>query len=348
MIVTFIRDHVGPTTRYMGKIPIGNFGEKEMNKLYQDPQTDTGSNCPHCGGTRIVSDRQTGEMICANCGLVVTETIMDTGPEYRVFNLQEANDRRRTGTGYSMSIYDKGLSTVIKGDKDASGKRLDYETQRRMRRLQRQDNRSKVNETHARNLSIAMAELDRMASELHLPQNVKENAALIYRKALKEDLIRGRSIDAFVAASLYAACRLQKIPRPLKEVSKVSKRLHSEVAMTYRLIHKELKLRPPVDGPFKFIPSIAAKLSVNQPTEQLAINILKKADEIKALTGKDPRGLAAAALYMACQETKEKRVQRVIAKAAGTTEVTLRNRYRGLKQALDQMETTPEDLVLQV
>jgi transcription initiation factor TFIIB len=332
----------------MGKIPIGNFGEKPMNKLYQNPQTNTASTCPHCGGSKIVSDRQTGEMICASCGLVVTETIMDTGPEYRVFNLQEANDRRRTGAGYSMSIYDKGLSTVIKGDKDASGKRLDYETQQRMRRLQRQDNRSKVNETHARNLSIAMAELDRMTSELHLPQNVKENAALIYRRALKEDLIRGRSIDAFVAASLYASCRLLKVPRPLKEVSKVSKRMHSEVAMTYRLIHKELHLRPPVDGPFKFIPSIAAKLSVNQPTEQLAINILKKADEIKALTGKDPRGLAAAALYMACQETKEKRVQRVIAKAAGTTEVTLRNRYRGLKQALDEMETTPEDLILHV
>jgi len=273
---------------------------------------------------------------------------MDTGPEYRVFNIQEGNDRRRTGTGYSMSIYDKGLSTVIKGDKDASGKRLDYETQRRMRRLQRQDNRSKVNETHARNLSIAMAELDRMVSELHLPKNVKENAALIYRKTLKKDLIRGRSIDAFVAASVYAACRLLKVPRPLKEVTKISKRLHSEVAMTYRLIHKELNLKPPVDGPFKFIPSIAAKLEIQQPTEQLALNILKKADEIKALTGKDPRGLAAAALYMACQETKEKRVQRVIAKAAGTTEVTLRNRYRGLKQALDDMETVPSDLVLRV
>jgi transcription initiation factor TFIIB len=293
-----------------------------------------------------VSDRETGERICSSCGLVVTENTLDTGPEYRVFNLQEANDRRRTGTGYSMSIYDKGLSTVIKGDKDASGKRLDYETQRRMRRLQKQDNRSKVNETHARNLSIAMAELDRMASELHLPQSVKENSAMIYRRALKEDLIRGRSIDAFVAASLYASCRLLKIPRPLKEVSKVSKRLHSEVAMTYRLLHKELHLRPPVDGPYKFIPSIAAKLSVQQPTEQLAINILRKADESKALTGKDPRGLAAAALYMACQETKEKRVQRVIAKAAGTTEVTLRNRYRGLKEALDDMDINPEDLAL--
>ena len=319
-----------------------------MNNRYADPQTDNASSCPHCGGSKIVSDRQTGERVCGTCGLVVTDTIMDTGPEYRVFNLQEGNDRRRTGTGYSMSIYDKGLSTVIKGDKDASGKRLDYETQRRMRRLQRQDNRSKVNETHSRNLSIAMAELDRMVSELHLPRNVKENAAMIYRKALSKDLIRGRSIDAFVAASVYAACRLLKVPRPLKEVTKISKRIHSEVAMTYRLIHKELNLKPPVDGPFKFIPSIAAKLEIQQPTEQLAINILKKADEIKALTGKDPRGLAAAALYMACQETKEKRVQRIIAKAAGTTEVTLRNRYRGLKQALDDMETVPSDLVLQV
>jgi transcription initiation factor TFIIB len=317
-----------------------------MNRLERSNE-DISSDCPHCGGSKIVSDRQSGERVCANCGLVVTDTVMDTGPEYRVFNLQE-NDRRRTGTGYSYSIYDKGLSTVIKGDKDASGKRLDYETQRRMKRLQRQDNRSKVNETHARNLSIAMAELDRMTSELHLPQNVKENAALIYRKSLKKDLIRGRSIDAFVAASVYAACRVLGVPRPLKDVSKASKRVHSEVAMTYRLLHKELKLRPPVDGPFKFIPSIAAKLDVNQLTEQTAIRILKKANERKALTGKDPRGLAAAALYMACQETGEKRVQRVIAEAAGTTEVTLRNRYRGLKQALDQAQVTPGELVPQI
>ena len=319
-----------------------------MNRLYSDHESDNASTCPHCGGSKIVSDRETGERVCASCGLVVTDTIMDTGPEYRVFNLQEANDRRRTGTGYSMSIYDKGLSTVIKGDKDASGKRLDYETQRRMRRLQRQDNRSKINETQARNLSIAMAELDRLVSDLHLPQNVKENAAMIYRRSLKKDLIRGRSIDAFVAASVYAACRVLGVPRPLKEVTKSSKRLHSEVAMTYRLIHKELGLKPPVDGPYKFIPSIAAKLEVMQPTEQLAVRILRKADENKELTGKDPRGLAAAALYMACQETKEKRVQRVIAKAAGTTEVTLRNRYRGLKEALDEMDVQPEDLVIKL
>jgi transcription initiation factor TFIIB len=307
-------------------------------------QTKKPSNCPYCGRTSIIEDRQTGERVCTQCGLVVTETILDTGPEYRVFNLQEANDRRRVGSGYSMSIYDKGLSTVIKGDKDASGKRLDYETQRRMWRLRRQDNRSKINETHARNLSIAMAELDRMVSELHLPKNLKDKAALIYRKALRKDLIRGRSIDAFVAASIYAACRLNKVPRPLREVSKASKRLHSEVAMTYRLMHKELNFKPPVDKPYKFIPSIAAELEIKQETEQLAVNILRKADESKALIGKDPRGLAAAALYMACKETDEKLVQRVVSKAAGTTEVTLRNRMRGLREVLDEAKTDLTDL----
>jgi len=40
---------------------------------------------------------------------------------------------------------------------------------------------------------------------------------------------------------------------------------------------------------------------------------------------------------MACQENNDRRVQRVIAEAAGTTEVTLRNRYRGLKEVLDEV-----------
>ncbi|MCW4050696.1 MAG: transcription initiation factor IIB [Candidatus Bathyarchaeota archaeon] len=301
--------------------------------LRQQEQTS----CETCGSKGIVTDTYTGESVCSKCGTVVTDNFMDTGPEYRVFNLQESNDRRRTGTGYSYTIYDKGLSTVIKGDRDAQGNKLNYETQKRMKRLQRQDNRSKVNETHARNLSIAMAELDRMSSELHLPKNVKEQAALIYRRSLKKDLIRGRSIDAFVAASLYASCRLLKVPRPLKVITGVSTRKHSEIAMTYRLLLKELKLKMPVDGPFKFVPSIANKLKVKQPTEMLAVEILRKADKKKGLTGKNPRGLAAAALYMACQENNDRRVQRVIAEAAGTTEVTLRNRYRGLKEVIDEM-----------
>jgi len=298
--------------------------------------------CPKCGGTNIISDPDNGERICSQCGLVIEEEPIDMGPEWRAFTVAEKNTRSRTGLGASLTLYDKGLSTVFRGDRDAAGRKLNNEARLKMDRLRRYDNRSKFDETWRRNLSIAMAELDRMSVLLHIPSNVKEQAAHIYRKALKADLIRGRSIDAFVAASIYAACRTSEVPRPIKKVSEASTRDHSEVARTYRLLIRELKFRMPIDEPMKFVPSIAAKLKLKRDTEQKAINILRRAKVKQGLSGKDPRGLAAAALYMACLENDDKRIQKEVALAAGTTEVTLRNRLRGLEESIGPViQTAP-------
>ena len=304
--------------------------------------------CPRCGSTHLISDPENGEMVCANCGLVVEEELIDRGPEWRAFTADEKKSRTRTGLGMSYTLYDKGLSTVFNGYRDAQGNRLKDETRIKMDRLRRYDNRSKFDETWRRNLSIAMAELDRVTASLHLPQSVKEQAALIYRRALKMDLIRGRSIDAFVAASIYAACRQSKVPRPLKEITKTSTREHSEVARTYRLLIREMKLKMPVDDPMKFIPSIASKLNLRRDTEQYAIDILMRAKDKHGLTGKDPRGVAAAALYMACIDNDDKRIQKAVAEAAGTTEVTLRNRLRGLESTLKSLTGTPDKEIPQI
>jgi transcription initiation factor TFIIB len=275
---------------------------------------------------------------------VVDQSPIDRGPEWRAFTADERNSRSRTGLGMSYSLYDKGLSTVFKGDRDAQGNRLNDETRIKMDRLRRYDNRTKFDETWRRNLSIAMAELDRMSTALHLPQNVKEAAALIYRRALKKDLIRGRSIDAFVAASIYAACRQSKVPRPLKEITEASTREKGEVSRTYRLLLRELRIKMPVDDPMKFIPSIASKLRLRRDTEQRAVDILRKAKRVKGLSGKDPRGLAAAALYMACLDMDDRRIQKDVSEAAGTTEVTLRNRLRGLEETLRDVERQQEQV----
>jgi len=233
------------------------------------------------------------------------------GPEWRAFTQTEKNDRQRTGLGMSYSLYDKGLSTVFRGNRDAYGNQLKDETRIKMDRLRKYDNRSKFDETWRRNLSIAMAELDRLTTALHLPQNIKEQSALLYRRALKMDLIRGRSIDAFVAASIYATCRQNNLPRPLKM---------------------------PIDDPMKFVPSIASKLKLKRDTEQMAVRILMKAKKGNGLSGKDPRGLAAASLYMACIRNDDRRIQKEVADAAGTTEVTLRNRLRGLEQIIRDID----------
>ena len=295
--------------------------------------------CSRCGSPNLIIDYDVGEEVCSDCGLVATEDIVDTGPEWRAFTSAEKDKRPRVGMARSYTLYDLGLSTSFSGNRDARGNRLDTDTRNRMNKLKKYDTRSKLDDTWGRNLSIAMAELDRLSAILHIPRNVKEHSALIYRRALKEDLIRGRSIDAFVAASLYAACRLQRIPRPLKEISKASTREHSEVSRSYRLLHRELKLKMPVDDPMKFVSGIASKLNVREDTQRKAVDILQKARDRQGLSGKDPRGIAAAALYKACIENDDKRIQKDVAAAAGTTEVTLRNRLRGLEETL--LEVTP-------
>ncbi|RJS74175.1 transcription initiation factor IIB [Candidatus Bathyarchaeota archaeon] len=303
-------------------------GEKETRGLA--PTT-----CPECGSTNIIVDYERGEMLCGDCGFVLNSSIMNRGPEWRAFTPQEQRERTRVGLPTSYSIHDKGLSTVIsKIYRDASGRRLPLKTRIKMLRLRRWQIRSKVYSSRSRNLSRAMTEIDRLASQLNVPPQLQEMAALVYRKALEKDLVRGRSIAAIAAASLYAICRQTGTPRTLKEIAKVSMVSRKEMARCYRLLVEKLDMIMPIDDPTKCVPKIASKLGISEKCQQMAIEILKKAQETRFSTGKHPMGLAATALYMACKVTGERRTQREIADAAEVTEVTIRNRYNDLKDFL--------------
>ena len=291
--------------------------------------------CPQCGSQRLVYDDVRGEKVCSQCGLVVTDIDIDRGPEWRAFTLEERAKKQRTGPPTSYLHYDKGLYTGFWTQRDAYGKKLDSETGWKMRRLRRYDIRSKLNESRMRHLSRAMVEMNILADDLHIPQNVRERAAIIYRTALKKDLVKGRSIAGFVAASLYAACRELEIPRALSEIVEASIEDYKDVARIYRLIVKELDLKLPVDYPMKFVPKIASKLNISRETDQLTIEILREARDKKGLLGKAPRGIAAAALYLACKINDEATTQKDIAAAAGISEVTLRNRLKGLEKIID-------------
>jgi transcription initiation factor TFIIB len=130
---------------------------------------------------------------------------------------------------------------------------------------------------------------------------------------LKVNVTHSRT-DGFVAASLYAACRHLELPRPLQETTTISTRNHAEVARKYRLLIKELNIKMPIDGPMKFIPGIASKLELEPKTQQYAVELLRKAKKHLGLTGKDPRGLAATALYKASIETHDKRIRKARAR----------------------------------
>ncbi len=291
--------------------------------------------CPECGSVNLIHDEESGEIICGNCGLVINESIMNEGPEWRAFTPSENESRSRVGIPLSFAVHDKGLTTVIgRIGKDAYGRSIPLNTKLQMLRLRKWQIRSRVHSSTDRNLAQAMAELDRLCDKLHIASNIKERAAVIYRKALDSGLVRGRSISAIAAASLYAACRITQTPRTLREISGQSPMERKDIARCYRLMLKDLSIQMPKPNAQLRVPKIAARVGVGEKTQQTAVDILRKAERIRTTAGKDPMGLAAAALYIACVINNEKRTQKMIAEAAGVTEVTIRNRYKGLKESL--------------
>ncbi|MDH5663748.1 MAG: transcription initiation factor IIB [Candidatus Bathyarchaeota archaeon] len=291
--------------------------------------------CPECGSTNLIHDYDTGETICGGCGLVLREQMMDKGPEWRAFTQEEKASRSRVGVPTSYSVHDKGLSTAIgRVDRDAFGRKLPLSTRLQMWRLRKWQIRSRVHSSVDRNLAQAMAELDRLSDKAYIPGPVKEKAAVIYRKALDKGLVRGRSIAAIAAASLYAACRTTGTPRTLREIAEASFVDKKDVARCYRLLLRELKVQMPIADPLTYVSKIAERTGISGQTQGVAIKILHEARRRRAAAGKDPMGLAAAALYIACLQRNEKKTQKDIAEAAGVTEVTVRNRYKSLRRQL--------------
>jgi transcription initiation factor TFIIB len=283
----------------------------------------------------MVLDGTGSELYCSACGLVVKEKIINQGPEWRSFNEDGKGDQSRTGMPTSIAVHDMGLATVIGGlNKDASGKSLSGPMKSTVERMRTWDRRSQAHESADRNLRQAFGELKRLSDKLAVSDAVTERAAYFYRKAFERNLVRGRSITAIMAASLYAACRDCQIPRTLKDIAAVSNVKKKDLARSYRLLHREMDFKMPVAEATKCVSRIASRAGMSEMTQRRAREILARATQTGISAGKDPMGLAASALYVACTLEGEAKTQKDIAEAAGVTEVTIRNRFKGLKEAL--------------
>ena len=307
----------------------------EKRKKVARSQQTLRDKCPECAGVNLIHDYDTGETVCGDCGLVLYGQMMDKGPEWRAFTQEEKASRSRVGMPTAYSVHDKGLSTAISQvDRDAFGRKLPLSTRLLMWRLRKWQIRSRAHSSVDRNLAQAMAELDRLSGKVYIPRPIKEKAAVIYRKALDKSLVRGRSIAAITAAAAYAACRGSGTPRALHEIAEASLVDKKDVARCYRLLLRELDMHMPIADPLTYVSKIAERTGISGKTQGIAIRILREARNKRAAAGKDPMGLAAAALYIACLQNNEKKTQKDIAEAASVTEVTVRNRYKTLKRQL--------------
>ena len=296
--------------------------------------------CSICKSDKIVTDPESGEIICSNCGMVISDKIQQISrPEWSTFDTEQVNNnnnRIRTGAPTSLARHDMGLATVIgRTDRDASGQKIDAQMRSTMDRLRIWDFRTKRYTPTDRSLSLAFNELDTLKDKLGLPDAAVEKAAYIYRKAQERRLVQGRTISAVLSAAVYIACREMGISKTLKDIAAASNIRLKNVSKTYRKLLIELDYKVPVSDPMKCIARVANSANLSEKTKHQALNIMNEVTEKEISLGKNPMGLAATVLYVSSLKTGEKISKTEVAKSAGVTEVTLRNRYKDLKGALE-------------
>lgn len=287
--------------------------------------------CPECGGTHFIEDKSRGELVCASCGLVLKEDIIDSGQEWRAFDSEQMSNRARTGAPLTFTKHDKGLTTEIgKG----LGELYKVPGKKRAQYYRLKKWHKRLIESKDRNLSFALSELQRMVSFLNISKPVHEKIARYYEDAVDKGLVRGRSIESVIAALVYGVSRQFGTPRTLDEIAEASGLEKREIGRAYRYISRELKIRILPSNPRDFVPRFCSMLGLSDKVQAKAVKILEKANEMDITSGKGPTGVAAAAIYIACVLLGEKRTQREVASIVNVTEVTIRNRYKELVEKL--------------
>ena len=304
--------------------------------------------------TNIITDPETSELICSNCGLVIsTERVQETRPEWHYFDHDSPNNNRiRTGMPTSLARHDMGLSTIIgRTDRDYTGNRIATSVKSTIDKLRVLDYRTQLYSATDRSLKKAFSELDILKDKLALPDSVVEKTAYIYRKAQQRGMIRGRTVSAMLAVAIYIACREIRVGKTLKDIAEGSNVKPKILSQSYRILLTELDIKTPMLDPMKCMTKIASKMKLNERITRQAMSIMYEAMKKEATTGKDPMGLASAVLYIAYtnnnirsdisskrrdanNENTNNRSQTSFAQAAGVTDVTLRHTIKDLKSRL--------------
>jgi len=279
--------------------------------------------CPECEGDLRQGDRET---VCASCGLVVTEDNIDRGPEWRDF-ADEEGTRERTGAPLTRSRHDRGLTTEIGRSTRVKGRK-----RRRLARMRRQHDRARISSKAERNRVYAFGEIRRLVSTLDLTDHVRDRACVLFESAQDADLLRGRSIEGFTAAAVYATCRTASVSRTLEEVVEASRASEDELTAAYDALNRELGLPTGPIDPAEYLPRFASHLDLPQAVERRARELVEEAHDRGLVAGRDPAGVAAGCLYLAAREQGRELTQAAAAEAAGVTPVTLRATYQSLSE----------------
>jgi transcription initiation factor TFIIB len=302
---------------------------KYRNRYKSHKEDYLATNCNYdkcCNDPNIISNEE--ELVCINCGLVVDKNIVDN--EKRAYTSEEIEQRTRTEPRwreFGPRTFFQNINTDSKGQYlDANGKNLFS----RLSKIQKS-----LISSIERNFWEAKPKLNMFASKLNLPDFIKDTAWKIYSVAAKKKLTMGRTIDGFIAASLYAAIRIHEFPRLFDEICDISMTdshtIHRSLGLIIKEVLPELGLKyHPITAEqlvFKFGNDLGLSMETLRQASYMLIDATKNG---LIRTGKDPKGFAASVIYIAAKDSNERKTQTEVSEIAKITEVTLRSRVKDI------------------
>jgi transcription initiation factor TFIIB len=238
-------------------------------------------------------------VVCAQCGLVVAESTVDVGPEWRVFDEWE---KRRVRTA--------PLKLVVKTDMAV---KPEHGVQwRRLARFHRETLHGRE-----RRLAAIGGELKRVRECAGLPQSVVEEAESLVKRYF--EVVAGFPPEVVAVAVLWTAAKAAGAPRPLEDFLKCSKAEERRIRRVAWRLKEVMRLerRPSIED---YVGTLAARVGLPAPVVKAAVELLEK--NRRVLAGKNPWVSAAAALWLA--SLKRLGLLKALAEAAGTTTVSIR------------------------
>ncbi len=287
-----------------------------------------------CKKISLITDLNTGEIVCSHCGAVVPEKSIDESAESSHVSAEEYMNNSRTGQKISLKMADMGLSTIIESkDRDSTGRSLSTENKRMFYRLRMWDRNSRFANTNQSYMK-AFTLLDGLKAKLGLSDAVVEQTAYLFRKIALKKILAGRSTVGMICATVYIACRLINTPRTIQDVASAGNIKRKQLQSIYRFLLQQLDIYPESYSPTEFVTRISNESNVSEKTKRYAMKILAKSQKIGITTSKNPMAMAAAALYIASLRNRENISQTRISEISGISSVTIRDRAKEINDNL--------------
>lgn len=282
--------------------------------------------CPRCRDPHpnLIEDFTAGDLVCASCGAVVGDRIIDTRSEWRTFSNDGTggDDPSRVG-GPSNPLLEGGdqLGTMISSRDNYTG------ASRELNRLLTRTN-YKASE---RSLMASFKEIGTLCERVGLPKVIADRAKQLYKMAEDAKIMKGKSNEGIVATCLYVACRQEKVTRTFKEISALTLVPKRDIGRCYKLLAPLLETKMVTVSTEDFMTRFCSYLNLGMEVQKAAVHLAKRSSELGCTAGKSPISVAAAGIYMVSHLfANAKKTPKDVSFVSGVSEGTIKGTYRDL------------------